>query len=132
MLHHAFEFFADAGGLPGATSCSYPGLVAGVDFVDDGAGNLDVSLPAPCILPAGDYWLSVQAAMDSTVGGQWLWGERSVQTGAAFAWENPLDGFTTGCTSWTSGGACGAAAPDLLFALIGVQVPVELQSIAVD
>ncbi len=115
-----------------AASCSYPGLVAGVDFVDDGAGNLDVTLPATCSLPAGDYWLSVLADMDLATGGQWLWAERSAQNGAVFAWENPLDGFSTGCTAWTPANGCGASAPDLLFALVGTTVPVELQSISID
>lgn len=127
------EFFPDAGGVPGAAaSCSYLGLVAGVDFVDDGAGNLDVTLPTTCSLAAGDYWLSVRADMDFAVGGQWLWAERGLQNGAAFAWENPPDGFGTGCVVWTPANACGASAPDLLFALVGTMVPVELQSITVD
>jgi len=126
------EFFADSGGQPGATSCSYIGLVAGVDFTDDGGGNLSIDLPSVCNLPAGDYWVSVRADMDQATGGQWLWQERSTQTGALFAWENPGDGFGTGCTSWSPANACGATAPDLLFALGGAQVPVELQSISID
>jgi hypothetical protein len=126
------EFFADAAGLPGGASCSYPGLVAGTDYVDDGSGSLDITLPTICSLPAGDYWVSVQADMDSTVGGQWLWAERSAQSGADFAWENPPDGFGTGCTTWSSAGVCGAVAPGLLFSLSGVQVPVELLSVDVD
>ncbi|MDH3403865.1 MAG: hypothetical protein OES32_02785 [Acidobacteriota bacterium] len=127
------ELFPDGGGVPGgAAACSYLGLVAGVDFVDDGAGNLVVTLPATCSLPAGDYWLSVRADMDLATGGQWLWAERAVQSGATFAWENPPDGFGTGCVAWTPANACGASAPDLLFALVGSLVPVELQSIRVD
>lgn len=126
------EFFGDGGGVPGASACSYPGLLAGVDYIDDGSGNLTVTLPSVCALPAGDYWVSVQADMDSTVGGQWLWVERSVQAGAGFAWENPPDGFGSGCVVWTPAGGCGASAPDLLFALNGVLVPVELQSISID
>jgi hypothetical protein len=126
------EFFVDAGGQPGAASCSYIGLVAGVDFIDDGTGNLSITLPSVCALSAGDYWVSVRADMDQATGGQWRWQERSAQTGAVFAWENPGDGFGTGCTSWTPAGACGANAPDLLFSLSGVQVPVELQSISID
>jgi hypothetical protein len=127
------ELFPDAGGVPGAAaSCSYLGLVSGVDFIDDGAGSFDITLPATCSLPAGDYWLSVRADMDLGMGGQWLWGERAVQSGATFAWENPPDGFGTGCVAWTPANACGASAPDLLFALVGAMVPVELQSITVD
>lgn len=127
------EFFPDVGGVPGAAaSCSYLGLVNGVDFLDDGFGNFDVVLPSICSLPAGDYWLSARADMDLAAGGQWLWAERGVQSGATFTWENPPDGFGTGCVAWTPANACGASAPDLLFALFGAMVPVELQSITVD
>lgn len=126
------EILTDGGGVPSATAaCSYLGLVAGVDFTDDGSGNLDVTLPGPCSLPAGDYWLSVRADMDSGVG-QWLWVERTVQSGDGFAWENPGDGFGTGCVAWTTAGACGASEPDLIFALLGAAVPVELQIFRVD
>ena len=126
------EFFGDAGGLPDAVAvCSYIGLVAGVDFLDVN-GDLSVTLPAPCSLVAGDYWLSVRAELDQAVGGQWIWEMRSAQNGAMFAWENPGDGFATGCTSWTSAGSCGASGPDVLFSLSGVSVPVELQSIHID
>jgi hypothetical protein len=126
------EVFTDGGSIPSSTAlCSYIGLQAGVDFTDDGNGNLDIALPTLCVAPAGDYWLSVRADMDSTVG-QWLWVERTTQSGASFAWENPGDGFGTGCVSWTPAGGCGASSPDLLFALFGVAVPVELQSITVD
>lgn len=126
------EFFADGGSVPGATACSFPGLLAGTDYTDDGFGNLSIDLPSVCSLPAGDYWVSVQSDMDSTVGGQWLWSERSVQAGTGFAWENPPDGFGFGCTVWMPAGGCGASAPDLLFSLHGLAVPVELQSISID
>lgn len=126
------EVFAGGGSVPSATAaCSYIGLQAGIDFSDDGSGNFDVALPAACVLPAGDYWLSVRVDMDSAVG-QWLWVERTVQTGSPFAWENPGDGFGTGCVAWSPAGGCGAGAPDLIFALLGLAVPVELQSVIVD
>lgn len=126
------EFFADGGGAPGASACSYPGLVAGIDYTDQAGGSLKIKLPSVCSLPAGDYWVSVQADMDSTVGGQWLWGERSAPAGAPFVWENPPNGFGTGCVTWTPAGGCGASQPALLFNLTGAIVPVELQSITID
>ena len=126
------EFFGDGGGLPGASMCSYLALAAGTDFLDDGAGNLTITLPTPCSLTAGDYWVSVRADMDLATGGQWLWQMRSVQAGAEFAWENPPDGFGTGCVVWAPAGSCGASGADLLFALDGGAVPVELQSITIE
>ena len=126
------EIFMNGGGVPGASVCSYPGLLPGVDYTDNGSGTLSIVLPSVCLLPVGDYWVSVQADMDSSAGGQWLWAERSAATGANFAWENPPDGFGTGCVAWTPAGGCGASAPDLLFTLGGQVVPVELQSITID
>ena len=47
----------------------------------------------------------------------WFWLGRSLQNHAPFAWKNPGDGFSTGCTEWTT--SCGASYPDLLFSLAG-------------
>ncbi|MCZ6508373.1 MAG: hypothetical protein O7A04_10050 [Acidobacteria bacterium] len=123
-------FLKDAGGLPGLApvGCEFFGLPVPVG----GSGDFLIPLPSVCSLPAGRYWLSVQAQMDHETGGQWMWRERTLQDGAPFAWQNPGDGFLTGCTSWTTAAACGASAPDLIFALAGAQVPVALQSFEVD
>ena len=111
-------FYADAGGLPGAELYSALGVTA----VDSG-GSLTVTLPTPATLPAGRYWLSVQARMDFTAGGQWGWFERTVLSGHASAWRNPGDGFGSGCTDWGVRAAdCGvgnASGPDMIFSLSG-------------
>jgi hypothetical protein len=113
-------FYADAGGLPGAVVSSH----AGVTTFLDNAGTLTVDLSsAPVVLPAGTYWVSVQARMDFTPGGQWFWYSRTAQSGAAAAWRNPGNGFNTGCINWgTRGSACGISpgAPDQGFRLDGV------------
>jgi len=110
-------FLGDAAGLPGVPLCTYTGLASGVDF-SDSAGGFSVQLPSTCSLPAGAYWVSVQADMDFDPLGQWKWKTRAVQSGAAFAWQNPGDAFGTGCTSWTTGSSCiPDPDPDLLFSL---------------
>jgi hypothetical protein len=109
-------FYADAAGLPGAEVYSALGVVP-----VDTAGSLVITLPDTATLPAGTYWLSVQANMDFVPGGQWGWTERTVQSNSASAWQNPGGGFGTPCASWGARVAtCGVGTdPDLIFRLVG-------------
>jgi hypothetical protein len=111
-------FYEDNAGLPGTEVYSAYGVVP----ADDGSGSLTIVLPAAAVLPAGDYWLSVQAAMDFGTYGQWYWTTRSIQTANPWAWQNPGDGFASGCTTWAYGaGYCipTIPEPDALFRLDG-------------
>ncbi|HQW81152.1 MAG: hypothetical protein IPF83_08710 [Rhodanobacteraceae bacterium] len=110
------NFYADNAGLPGALECTSAAVVP-----TDSAGTFTIDLPVACVLPAGTHWVSVIANMDFSVGGQWGWSERAVQSFSGSAWQNPGDFFATGCTSWGSRvGDCGVGTdPDLLFALGG-------------
>jgi hypothetical protein len=87
----------------------------------DVGGSFTILLPAPAVLPAGTYWLSVQAVMDFGVGGQWGWTERTVQSISASAWRNPGGGFGTSCTNWAPRVATCAVGtnPDMIFRLNG-------------
>lgn len=68
--------------------------------------------------------MSVRANMLFLPDGQWFWNERTVQTLSPFVWENPGDGFGTGCLTFSSAQAeCGAVFPDLTFQLIGEEQP---------
>ena len=95
------EFFADAGGLPGAAaSCSYIGLVAGLDFTD--AAGIARTCPQSAVYrrvstgsPCERTWTRRRA-----VSGSGRCGPRR----RSLSWENPGDGFGTGCISWTAGG----------------------------
>ncbi len=109
-------FYEDAGGTPGAALCMYDDVVPAAQV----AGALSITLPSPCNVPPGMAWLSVQANLPSTPNGQWFWFLESVQTFSEFVWENPNDGFMTGCTSFMPGTTCGASDPDLSFVLRGV------------
>ena len=110
-------FYADAGGLPGEE------LYADEDWAtfSDNAGSLTIDLSAsPASLSAGTYWVSVRADMDFSIGDQWFWSERTVQTSSLSAWRNPGDGFGTGCTDWEVRTVCGVGSgPDLIFWLAG-------------
>lgn len=110
-------FYADSGGLPGTlvsqqnvTFTTFPTIE---DFV--------LPLAAPVALAPGSYWLSVQARMDFSSGGQWSWTNRSVATGSSAAWRNQGGGYGI-CPGWTTrAGNCGfdATEPDQVFRLAG-------------
>jgi hypothetical protein len=111
-------FFSDLGGTPGAIVEGRGGLpvVAG-----PGAGDFVISLP-PVVLVPGTYWISIQALQDYTPYGQWGWTDRTVLSNNRAMFQNPGDGFLTGCTSWSyRSTTCGLASgePDQVFRLSG-------------
>ncbi len=112
-------FYQDAAGLPGTQVYSALGVAPSSDV----AGDLTIPLTTPATLPAGKYWVSVQAAMNFSPLGQWFWSTRTVQSNSPYAWRNPGGGFAVGCTSWGAGAAtCGVGGgvePDALFRLSG-------------
>ncbi|MDQ2806925.1 MAG: hypothetical protein M3Z04_08455, partial [Chloroflexota bacterium] len=109
-------FYQDTGTLPGTQVYAATGLAY------SGSTNFVIPLPSPAVLTPGTYWLSVQARMDFTPGGEWGWTDRTVASNSGAAWRNPGGGFGTACTpNWDRrGGICGidAAAPDQVFRLL--------------
>jgi len=81
--------------------------------------NFSTELPSPCILRDGKYWVSVQADMLFVPNGQWFWFERDVQDLSAAVWENPGNGFGTGCVVFTPIQSCGGDDGGLAFQLVG-------------
>lgn len=118
-------FFADEGGFPGeiVRRCSYNNILP--EDIND--PSFIINLPTPCRLAQGTYWMSVRANMLFLPDGQWFWNERTVQTLSPFVWENPGDGFGTGCLTFSYAQAeCEADFPDLMFQLIGEERPFAL------
>jgi len=114
-------FYKDAGGLPGAIKKAYTGVVG----ADNGTGSFAITLPTATKLLSGKYWVSVQANMDFGVGGEWGWETRTLQHKNPAAWQNPGDGFATGCTTWGNMQTCIGPlgeGPDFMFALQGSKV----------
>jgi hypothetical protein len=90
-------FYANAKGLPGKVIAN----VRNVKGTDDGTGNFVISLGAEAPkLAKGQYWLSVQANMNSSKGA-WGWTITSEKFGASGVFENPGGGIGIGCTTWT-------------------------------
>ncbi len=52
------------------------------------------------LLDSGTYWISVQAVQNFNPNGQWFWHNRTVQSNSGAAWQNPGDGYGTGCVTW--------------------------------
>lgn len=103
--------------LPGAAVCTY------VDVVPvDTLGSFDITLPTPCILGPGTYWVELQTGQNFGSNGQHFWSNRSTQTGSEAVWRNPGDGFGSGCTTFAPQTSCnvgGGVSPDLLFQISG-------------
>jgi hypothetical protein len=111
-------FYKNSGGLPGGTSASYTGLA----YTDlSGFGSFDIKFPT-LKLKKGTYWVSVQANMDFGSGGEWGWETTSIQHGTAAVWQNPGNGFSTGCTTYANMQGCIGAlgeGPDFMFTIKG-------------
>ncbi len=111
-------FYVDDSGLPGDES--YRATVSGVD--GDADGTLVLTLADPAVLPAGSWWLSIEAVMDYDPDLFWYWRGRTVQAGEDSAWRNPNDGFATGYRTWTDAAGSGQTYPDFAFSLTGERV----------
>ncbi|MBK8464407.1 MAG: proprotein convertase P-domain-containing protein [Chloracidobacterium sp.] len=113
-------FYNDAATFPGSAVAG--GTFTGATYTN-AADVFTITLPSNVVLTPGTYWVSVQARMDFTPGGQWGWIDRATTTNAAAVWQNPGGGFNIpACTSYARRGAtCGidAAAPDQVFQIVG-------------
>jgi hypothetical protein len=109
-------FYKDKKGKPGKVLAT-----ATATGSDDGIGDYVIPLKVSHKFKTGHYWVSVQANMDYSAGGEWGWATRTIANGDNAQWENPGDGFGTGCTSWADEQSClgGVAGPDHMFTLRG-------------
>ncbi|MCZ6593764.1 MAG: proprotein convertase P-domain-containing protein, partial [Bacteroidetes bacterium] len=105
--------YDDAAGLPGALlfSESFPGPA-----LDPGAtGNFSLSptMGATDLTGGSTYWISIQVQMNFGLAGQWFWNASLDGNGNAYAWQNPNNGFGTGCVVYADGTTClGFGGPD--------------------
>jgi len=95
-----FQTFRVTGDLPGALVASR------LENPYTGSNDFVITLPEPVTLSGGHYWVSVQARQDITQAGFWLWHNRTIQSNAGAAWQNPGNGFGTGCVIWVRKIAC--------------------------
>jgi hypothetical protein len=76
-------------------------------------GSFIIALPKGCRakLGPGTYWVSVQINLPAN--NLWLWEKQETVEGNPAAWQNPGNGFGTGCITWGDENACwGLNVPD--------------------
>jgi hypothetical protein len=100
-----------------------PGTLIGAFFNLPYTGtppDFTITLLNPFCLGPGTYWISVQARQDFNPNGQWFWHNRTVQSNASAAWQNPNDGYGTGCITWNRKNACmpEQVSPDQVFQIL--------------
>jgi len=107
-------------GLPGELVAKYDEI----QYADDQFGSFVVRLPEALKLKPGRYWMSVQANQDFSVEGEWGWLTATIQIDKPAVFQNPGDGFSTGCVTWAPMRSCISdfEEGDLLFALRGREV----------
>jgi hypothetical protein len=105
-----------AGNLPGTLIAAFMNL----SYVETPPDFL-ICLPNPFSVSPGTYWVSVQARQDSNPNGQWFWHNRTVQSNSGAAWQNPGNGYGTGCVTWNRKNACmvDQTWPDQVFQILG-------------
>jgi hypothetical protein len=124
----AFSFnvfvYADSATFPGAVVYSAPNQpFIQVGPVDRRTVTVNLSLPAT--IPAGTYWLEVQAN-SSIRHGIWSWSERTVQSGNGAVERNLGGGALGNCAlTWIRKITCSAGSygPDQVFRLNGTSAP---------
>jgi hypothetical protein len=92
-------------------------------------GDVQVTLSPSVTLPAGTWWVSVQARLDygsSAETRQWFWHHRTVQAYQGAAWRNPGGLLQMNCPAFSRRGPCQGStdAPDEVFRLHGTDAPV--------
>jgi len=113
-------FYTNGGTLPATpvyTATNLAFSVTGEDF--------SVPLTVPAVLSAGTYWVSVQARLDFTPGGEFGWYDRTVQSNSPAAFRNPGGGFNCPAGgAWAAKTGCipTAGGPDQVFKLVGTIV----------
>jgi hypothetical protein len=105
-----------AGNLPGTLIGAYLNL-----SYTGTPPDFTINLPHPVPFGSGTQWVSVQARQDFKSNGQWLWHNRTVQSNAGAAWQNPSNGYGTGCITWNRKNACmpDEVWPDQVFQVLG-------------
>jgi hypothetical protein len=107
-------FYKNKKGLPGKVLQEY----SNAPVKDNGSGSFAIAVPKTVV--KGTTWVSVQANLDFASGGEWGWESQTGVVGNPAAWQNPGDGFATGCTSWKAETSCIADGQgDHMFTILG-------------
>lgn len=117
------SLFATDGTLPADEPIHSEQLTA-----DPGTPLSDFSLDLgdPVVLPAGTWWLGVQAKRESNMQPTWYWQSNVELSGNPAAWRNPGNGEGKDCIVFADRSECfGAGAPDNSFTVEGLRASGE-------
>ncbi|MBI9034230.1 MAG: carboxypeptidase regulatory-like domain-containing protein [Bacteroidales bacterium] len=102
---HVF-FYENDNGIPGDVIYSYENITEFNQTLINDEFNMyefEITLPETVSFNEGQYWMCVQVKTDNGVQGRWVWynnGSTTIEN--PYYWKNPLDGFESGFTDWTS------------------------------
>src|SRR6476620_7133425 len=107
--------YANSGVLPGAqvySTLNQPVTQVGTTFT--------VNLTPAAVLPAGTYWIEIQANMTFGTQGEWGWTDRTVLSNSGAAFRNAGGGFACG-TAWVRNPVCvpTTSGPDQVYRING-------------
>ena len=98
-------FYKNSHGAPGDVVAEFDGVVGADSF-----GSFAIDLGKGHKFKGGKhgktYWVSVQANLDFSAGGEWGWENQTTSEGNAAMWVNAGDGFATGCTTYSQENVC--------------------------
>ena len=122
------SIYTDAAGAPGSVILTHAGVVVTYDGT-----ALTATIPTTN-LGAGTYWVALAVNLDFGCCGQFFWSNRTAPTNGDSHWINPLDGFGSGCTTWTPTPICGVGGglSDALFQVRGSVVACQITDFRFD
>lgn len=113
--------YTSGGTVPGSPVYT----AANAPYTLQAQGEYHISLLTPAMLATGTYWLMVQANIDYSTAGQFMWYNRAAQSYNQAAWYNPGDGWGTTCTeAWGTRWQCTGdfPEPDQVYRLLGTSL----------
>lgn len=119
------QVYADQGGLPAAAVlCGGTELPGTRLDPSSNYGVVVVTLPTPCALPPGRYWVGLSVALLVPPSAMWRYSGGDAFILGSAVWRNPGDGYGYGCTVWAPVLDClrfnpGGGSPNFYFQVLG-------------
>lgn len=126
--------YADDNGKPGSAINTFTHLTSITQTaIDTSLHKLEIVLPSAVVLAEGHYWLGVQAVGDYSSIGYWRWCSHvGLTIENEYCFKNPLDGFGSGMTDWTSASMFAWSDFNLAFTFYGPGLPNDLSLLSID
>jgi hypothetical protein len=124
---YLIAFYPDQNGSPADTAvCEYDAAPGATDItLPGGSLNVTVTLPTPCVLPAGTYWMAMSVDLVPPPDSLWIYNAPPSFIGQEPVYRNPDNYWGTDCIDWTPAysGFCqfnpANGSPNMVFQLMG-------------